>query len=201
MEYALTWKLKDTPSGRTFSVLRASAPRTPAIAFTGWPTPIQNDQIHSTHAYGPKPSDGSERKRYLKLPGAVQLYGWPTPVESDKKWRYSNQEMAQRRAASGKQQSLECVAHLSGWATPTARDHKDGTSVGTVETNGLLGRQVWAYKAPTEKCGALNPAFSLWLMGYPSAWVLSGAQAMRSFRSSQPSSSNRRKKAVGSDLI
>jgi hypothetical protein len=32
---------------------------------------------------------------------------------------------------------------LDGWATPTSRDHKDGASVGTVEVNSLLGREVW----------------------------------------------------------
>lgn len=38
---------------------------------------------------------------------------------------------------------------LSGWPTTTTRDHKDGDCEGTVEINGLLGRQVWLAGWPT----------------------------------------------------
>jgi hypothetical protein len=49
----------------------------------------------------------------------------------------------------------------AGSATPTTRDHKDGTSVGTVPENGLLGRQVWtaagwATPCTTDAVGAGN---------------------------------------------
>jgi hypothetical protein len=36
-----------------------------------------------------------------------------------------------------------------GWPTPTTRDHKDGSSEGTVPVNALLGRAVWAAGWPT----------------------------------------------------
>jgi hypothetical protein len=52
--------------------------------------------------------------------------GWPTPQASDEKWRYSTADASDRRAASGKQMSLEAVAHqAAGWVTPTTRDWKD----------------------------------------------------------------------------
>ena len=185
MEYAETWKEKATPAGLRYWAHTASGHRTSG-----------NDST-----------------------------GWPTPTASDEKWRYSNEQMALKRLASGKQMGLEATAYLSGWgtpncmdhlpsgnlesrrkkggccnlkdqvtyvsgrATPTSRDHKDGTSEGTAPTNGLLGRQVWSSPVQTGKRGALNPAFSRWLMGYPDAWDSCGATAMQSSRKSRPSSS------------
>jgi hypothetical protein len=37
----------------------------------------------------------------------------------------------------------------TSWPTPTTRDHKDGSSAGTVPINGLLGRAVWLAAWPT----------------------------------------------------
>jgi hypothetical protein len=75
----------------------------------------------------------------------------------------------------------------SGWATPTARDHKDGASDGTAPIQALLGRQVWlttGSPAETASTGQLNPELSRWLMGYPTVWGSCGATAMQSFHKS-----------------
>jgi hypothetical protein len=92
---------------------------------------------------------------------------------------------------------LPGAAKLAGWPTATTRDWKDGASVGTVKTNGLLGRVVWLAgqtqnpsSAEMEKPAAprLNPLFSLWLMGFPpQEWSSCAELAMPSSRKSQRS--------------
>jgi hypothetical protein len=88
------------------------------------------------------------------------------------------------------------VATVSGWVTPTCRDHKDGSSIGAAPINGLLGRQVWHSSSALSQpemvelslsTGALrlNPAFSLWLMGYPDGWESCGVRATQSCRKSR----------------
>lgn len=54
---------------------------------------------------------------------------------------------------------------LSLAPTPTARDYKDTGNMENVEENHLLGR------TPGKKHGLrLQPAFALWMMGYPEDW-------------------------------
>lgn len=50
--------------------------------------------------------------------------------------------------ASGHRTSAS-ASTSSPWPTPTTLDHKDGASVGTAPTNGLLGRAVWLASWPT----------------------------------------------------
>ena len=84
----------------------------------------------------------------------------------------------------------------TGWATPTSRDHKDTGDISGVPENSLLGRQAHqasgvtasSSSAATGRRGALNPAFSLWLMGFPAGWVSCGVRAMQSFRKSRRNS-------------
>ena len=52
---------------------------------------------------------------------------------------------------------LEDQVFLSGWATPTSRDHKDGAAnLENVPVNKLLGREVLLTGWPTPARGALR---------------------------------------------
>ena len=152
---------------------------------SGWATPV-GQQANGT------PDAFLERKRKSMANGSqsmgvclsdlnmqVQAWaGWNTPRATDGSNGGPNQ-------AGG---ALTPDAALSGWPTPTSRDHKDGKECPNVPLNALLGRVAWLTANPQaaritadgtmltgcsagmESGGQLNPAFSGWLQGFPEAW-------------------------------
>ena len=122
--YKLTWKESTTPSQRPVSLLRASVRRISEQELGSWPTPIVNDMLGSTHCYGPKTKDGSERKRFLKLPGAAQQASWVSPSARD--WKDSGADIKPREDGTERFDQLPRQANLAGWATPRATDPKCG---------------------------------------------------------------------------
>jgi len=113
--YALTWKRWDMPSGPPICALRGRGLRISVSDCSG------------------------------------ELSEWPTPTASGFAAKDIDRLMERRKAAAerhgnngfGLTLDQLVAATAAGWATPAARDWKDGASVGTVEVNGLLGRQVW----------------------------------------------------------
>lgn len=102
--------------------------------------------------------------------------GWPTPRSND---GTGAQECKGRTGG----------ASLAGWATPNApRKNDSDHSAFRWNPNKkqddpvlqILGRTAILSSVPMEKRGALNPAFSLWLMGYRAEWASCGVRAMQS---------------------
>ena len=103
---------------------------------------------------------------------------WPTPRAMT-----GGPESAERKKELGRTRSggSDLQAEAQNWATPTARDHKDGADPSeVVPTNGLLGRQaprVTGQMCPNTSGLRLNPRFVEWLMGFPDGWTVSAPSA------------------------
>lgn len=202
------WPTPNTPSGgrsmspekmdatgRTLDGKKHTASLEHAVKFvSGWTTPTAHDSTARSSTQ--KELHGTKHGCACLALDAAKA-GWPTPMAGTPAQNGYNE-------AGNTDSSRKTVALVSGWATPTSRDHKDSSSVGTAPINGLLGWQAWTTgpapsgtPAPTESSGAsqptkkasLNPHFSLWLQGYPVEWGYSGVRAMLSCQKSRRSSS------------
>jgi len=146
-----TWKAKATLSGRMYWEHTASAPRTGDNDCGSWPTPNLSDDNNSRCA---NPLEYSTHR--LSRPNACSqladtaqalvLTARPSP-------KVSNTNGAGAHGEGGA--DLQTVALTSSWATPTTRDHKDGTgqSCQNVPVNALLGRQAHLSSWPTPMAG------------------------------------------------
>src|SRR5690606_33749605 len=89
------------------------------------------------------------------------------------------------RWKDGEARNLEDQARMAGYPTPTVDDANNATrKSGKFQslTRTARGMMPSGSPAPTERRGVLNPAFSLWLMGFPDEWHSCGVRAMQSFR-------------------
>lgn len=133
--------------------------------------------------------------------------GWPTPDASAMNVSADPEKHMERlrllkikhNNGNGAGLTLGIACHLSGWASPAARDWKSGRGKKSNEEQyGTKGKQLAREAvgvilepsdALTEKRGALDPEFVRWLMGFPPAWGSCAPTAMPSSRKSrQPSS-------------
>lgn len=156
LEYVLTWKHWDTPSGSSIFALRASGRRTSDSDCggepCGYPTPaVQNSQ-------GGVNPHGNTGNHFTLQTAAGLVSGYPTPQAGDEKWRYSQTDMAQKRLESGKQMCLEAVGHLlTGYNTPRATD---GTHGGPNQSGGALPADVAGYVTPSARDFKDTPGMS-----------------------------------------
>ena len=197
--FTLTWKERTTPSARSIFALRASVRRISDSDCFGWPTPMtpNGGRILSLDAtISGKKKNGT--KAQIGLESAARLTAWPTPLAR-------NYNHPGDHGEGGK--NLQTVAllplPLRHWRTPTAcspnslrgsgqdpgKRKAGGHAINLQDEVRLVdsGQMQNGSCVETKKTGQLNPAFSLWLMGYPTEWAHCAALVTRSSRKSRQS--------------
>ena len=169
---------------------------TDAKMLVGWTTP----QAHDATMRGAGQTYEKNGAGNKCLARDATLTGWPTPTDS----MVTEQDLVQVMSAGngkgreGYAESQLMEPRLAGWLAPTVttkdtgvsetlRNGSDNLSViaQTLAPNPqcLSGQDLESPTAGMEKPGAsplrpnLNPFFSAWLMGFPTAWTLAGLSA------------------------
>jgi len=154
-EYALTWRQWDIGLGEPICALRASGHRASGSGYGGWQTP----KLPSGGACQRNSAGGGLRK--LEDQVELQLAGWPTASVRDYKDTPGMATTGINPDGSVRKRldQLPRVAVLTGPAQ----------SGGHAEMESLAAYLPDGWTIPDN--GRLNPAFSLWLMGYPAAFL------------------------------
>jgi hypothetical protein len=185
------WPTPDTDHSAPSMATRLRGGRQASLpaAAQGWMTPRANDAHGSKYHY----QGGNHSKPVLTLAG--QASGWSTPTSRDGKGR----DLPSRHGAA----SLPTQA--LGWATPKATDGEKSTGMSQqrMATRAISDNLVSQAHGTTSNTshaenstavsspGALNPALPLWLMGFPSDWLMVAPGRIRRSRASSPASGTR----------
>lgn len=147
-----------------------------------WPTTRAADaQLTSSQAQDDarmtqRRAEGRPTGGTANLNSIGQLAPWPTPSTRDYKGGYQGGRIRDGKLSKD---VLDVVAQLATWPTPCQQDGPNGgPAQGTDRLPGAAalasGSLLALYPAMTATRGALNPALSAWLMGYPKIWLLCG---------------------------
>ncbi len=147
-----------------------------ALLASAWDSPTATD-----HEGSGLRSDGRP-----KLPGQARLAAWVSPSSTDG----SRGSLPPRPTDTGVPLDQQAaMVTPSPWATASSRDWKDSPGMATTGINPdgtersrvdtlprqaqlALGVDTKSSTSKTAKRGVLNPALSLWLMGFPSGWLM-----------------------------
>ena len=172
--FRLTWKTQVTPSGRSYSLLRALALRTGGTGPTGWPTPTVGT------AASPETTEAKTSRGYhpgLTMVDAAHLASWPSPTKGNGD---GGQSMANASATGKTEDGRKITVSLPGvaqLAQLTANGPARLTAFGEMQIGSSAGM---------DGGGQLNPDLSRWLMGLPSTWTQAAPLRGRTARRCSP---------------
>ncbi len=149
-------------------------PRVAALA-APWATPRAEDAESSGMRHSRGVADT------LSAQVGQDLVGWVSPTAQDG----SRGDKPPRPQDTGVPLSQQVV--MVGWSTPKATDAKGDTYEATENRRTELRKQAHGLTstsspAGTENRGALNPAHSRWLQGFPVAWCQAAIRASRKLK-------------------